>query len=100
MMTTDRKINITIGIAGKRYPLTISASEEETYRKAEKQVSESLKKSSGKNFEGLLQQDYLALVAFQFALAYLKIKHKQDVSDFVQQVELLNDELSDYLSKN
>ncbi|MFV0522272.1 MAG: cell division protein ZapA [Mangrovibacterium sp.] len=98
-MTTDRKINITVGINGKKYPTTIPVNEEEIYRKAAKQVGNKLK-AYQENFKNLNAEDCLGLVAFQFALEKLKLDQEQDISPFVDEIERLNDELSDYLSKD
>lgn len=96
-MTTDRKINITVGINGRKYPTTILASEEEIYREAMKQVGNKLR-AYQENFKDLNTEACLGLVAFQFALEKLKIDQKQNTSSFVAEIEMLNDELSDYLS--
>ncbi|MFV0291043.1 MAG: cell division protein ZapA [Mangrovibacterium sp.] len=98
-MVDDRKINITIGINGKKYPTTISASEEEAYRKASKQVENSLK-AYQERFKKLTIEDCLGLVAFQFALEKLKLDQEQSISEFVTEIERLNDELNDYLAKD
>ncbi|MFV0365437.1 MAG: cell division protein ZapA [Mangrovibacterium sp.] len=98
-MTTDRKINITIRINGHSYPSTILASEEESYRKAVKQVDDKLKLFQ-ENFKTLSVEERLGLVAFQFALDKLRLEQEQDISTFVAEIEHLNDELSDYLSED
>lgn len=97
-MTTDRKINITIGINGKKHPIAILASEEELYREASKLVDRKLR-AYQESFKGLKAEEGLGLVAFQFALEKLKLDREHDVSTFIAEIECLNDELNDFLSE-
>lgn len=58
------KIQININIAGRSYPLSISANEEEILRRVGKQI-ESMIKYFETNFEVKDKQDALAMCAFK-----------------------------------
>ena len=61
------KLNIKLNIAGKPYPLSIERSDEEKYRRAERDVN-TLVSTYKKHFRAE-QEDYLAMAALQLAVS-------------------------------
>ena len=60
------KININISIAGKSYPMTLEAANEELYRVAAKRLNEKITELS--KIPKLEMQDRIAIAAFGFAM--------------------------------
>ena len=64
------KFNIKLNIAGKSYPLTIERSDEEVYRRAEREINALVK--AYKNRFRAQQEDYLSMAALQLAVGSIK----------------------------
>ena len=66
------EISININIAGRKYPLTITASEEESVRAVSKMINEKLQ-NYNEQFSLKDNQDALAMFAIELATEYQKI---------------------------
>ena len=87
---------ITVRIAGKSYPMTVqTAQEEETIRKAERQIRERLRMYEEK-YAVTDARDLLSMCVLQFATEALENKSKaseveQDVMDKLKAIEQVLD---------
>ena len=66
------EISINISIAGRKYPLTIAANEEQNIRALSKMINEKMQ-AYGKQFSLKDNQDALAMFAIEMATEYQKI---------------------------
>ena len=73
------ELPITITIAGRPYRLTIDRNEEESIRKAAKQIEGQISHYAG-NYRYSDKQDLLAMVALHFATIGI---HAQDEASFI-----------------
>ncbi|NQX91646.1 MAG: cell division protein ZapA [Flavobacteriales bacterium] len=86
------ELSIKINIAGRIYPLTIQRDEEETIRKAAKQIEQSLK-SFQENYAVRDKQDLLAMTALQMATQLMKPQEEQVSENLTNELTQLNTEL-------
>lgn len=77
---SDQLININLIIADRPYPLKIRPSEEETVRKAGKEIAQKIKEFQGM-YEGKDKQDYLAMCALMYAVENLNREGKVTIED-------------------
>ncbi len=96
-MTNELSINISIN--GRIYPLRIDRRQEEKYRKAAKMINDIVLEYK-KKYVNQDAQDHLAMTAFQLVLKSLEIEEKADETPVLEELKLLNEQLSDYLSLN
>ena len=96
-MTDELSINININ--GRIYPLKIDRRQEEKYRKAAKMINDIVLEYK-KKYVSQDSQDFLAMTAFQFVLRNLEIEEKTDETPVLEELKLLDEQLSDYLSLN
>ncbi|MGI9526610.1 MAG: cell division protein ZapA [Weeksellaceae bacterium] len=85
-------IKIKLNIAGRHYPMSVSAEEEETVRGAGKMINEMIK-SFEQQYQTRDKQDALAMCSLQIAVKTLQIEKStvQDSSEFDGQLqELIN----------
>jgi len=93
------KLSINININGRIYPLKIDRKEEEKIRKAAKMINDIVLEYK-KKYVNQDAQDFLAMTAFQFVLKNLEMEEKSDESPIVEEVRLLDEQLSEFLSLN
>jgi len=74
----DNILNIRLQLCDRTYPLTVNRNEEETVRKAAKQINELYLKYQS-TYPGRDSHDYLAMAALHFSRENLKVK--TDLSD-------------------
>ncbi|PQJ32096.1 cell division protein ZapA [Nonlabens arenilitoris] len=93
------KLKIKISIADRVYPLTIDPSREEGLRKAAKNI-EAMIKQLESSYAVRDKQDVLAMCALQFAAKaeQINIDSSEDVAQAQEQLEVLNQLLSQQLS--
>lgn len=96
-MTDELSINININ--GRIYPLRIDRRQEEKYRKAAKMINDIVLEYK-KKYVNQDAQDFLAMTAFQFVLKNLEMEEKADETPVLEELKLMNEQLSDYLSLN
>lgn len=94
----DKRLEITLRIGDKRYPLTIIQSEEELIRKAGDAVTKKLTEYKEKyRSSNLSEQDILSMVAFRFAFANLKLREDKDVDVLIDALDKIDIDLANYL---
>lgn len=96
-MTDELSINININ--GRIYPLRIDRKQEEKYRKAAKMINDIVLEYK-KKFVNQDAQDFLAMTAFQLVVKNLEMEEKADETPISEELKLLDEQLSDYLSLN
>lgn len=95
------KLSINININGRVYPLKIDHDEveEARIRKAAKMINDIILEYK-KTYVSQDAQDFLAMTAFQFVLKNLKLEEKTDESPLVEEIRLMDEQLSEFLSLN
>ncbi|PTN02045.1 cell division protein ZapA [Mangrovibacterium marinum] len=95
------KLSINININGRIYPLKIDRNEDEEarIRKAAKMINDIILEYK-KKYVNQDSQDFLAMTAFQFVLKNLELEEQGDESPIVEEIRLLDEQLSDFLSLN
>ncbi|MFV0378487.1 MAG: cell division protein ZapA [Mangrovibacterium sp.] len=95
------KLSINININGRVYPLKIDQDEveEARIRKAAKMINDIILEYK-KTYVTQDAQDFLAMTAFQFVLKNLKLEEKTDESPLVEEIRLMDEQLSEFLSLN
>lgn len=95
---SENNFRINIKIDGRNYPLSIDREDEERYRRAAKIVNETINEFR-KRFQNNDQQDIMAMTAFQAALNFTKLEHRQDYTQFIDDIKDINDDISDFLNE-
>ncbi|MBR2368463.1 MAG: cell division protein ZapA [Alistipes sp.] len=75
----EGKIKITLTIAGKSYPMTIDAANEELYREAAKRLNEQI--ADFARIPKFDMQDRLALAALRSSILALSSEHHSSLGD-------------------
>ncbi len=96
----DDEFLINILVAGKRYPITIRRSEEETFRSAAKWIDKKIVAYQERCEVPLDKQDVLALIALQSVVEQLNMEQKLDESPMNAKIQEWNDALERYLKEN
>lgn len=93
------ELSIKVTIADRTYPLTIKREEEEEIRKAAKMINDNVEELLSK-YAVKDKQDLLAMTALQYSSELLNGK-KNTVEDdgVIGKIQLIEQELSDYLKK-
>lgn len=91
------ELSIKVSIAGRTYPLTIRREEEETVRRAAKQVDDSVR-ALQQTYAVKDKQDLLAMTALQMATNALKFARSAEDEKTVLRLEQLSTAFDDYLS--
>ena len=94
----DDKLSININIADRLYPLRVDRKEEEDIRKAAKIINEKVVQYKQK-YAGKDLQDCLAMATLQFVIQKFDTEKRMDVSPLVDELEVMNDFLSEFLEK-
>ena len=92
----EGKVKINISIAGKSYPMTIDAANEELYRVAAKRLNEKITELSKiPNFD---IQDRMALAAFSFSIIALSTEHTSALGDDdVEELHAIEERIRKYI---
>ncbi len=94
-----REEEITITIAGKGYKLTIDPLKRELYKLAEQRVRAAMVKFERENFAEFRTEDAVALTAFEFAIANIKLHQQSELeSEEVATLRKIESSISDYLN--
>lgn len=89
------KINLTI--AGRKIPFTIKRSQEELYRRAEREVNEKMAQLKA-NFQ-LKDEEIMAYTAILLALDKLGHTSSRTIDDDMEELKRLDRQLEAHLSK-
>jgi cell division protein ZapA len=96
---TDSKLTIRLNIADRYYPLTINRLDESRVRKAALLINEAIKKYR-LAYSTQDDQDYLAMVAVQYASKLLETKERVEIENFFDDLHVIDNKLSAILSAN
>lgn len=90
------KLNITLAIAGKSYPMTIDSEKEELYREAAKRLNEKTKAFS--KVSSFKPEDCVAMAALSFSITALgaELKGRLESAD-TEAIEALSARLDEYM---
>ena len=93
------EISIKINIADRVYPLRIDASEDESVRKAAKDINDRIKMLM-QNYEVKDKQDLLSMCVLHYATAALKLDGKHLIEDdgISDKIAELDQQLSTFLA--
>ncbi len=97
----DEEFLLTLEVAGRRYPLRIKRSEEQAFRTAAKQIDIKVNQyrvAFGNNPK-LSTQDFMAMTAIQALAENFSLGDKNNTKPFEDKIDLLIDELDNYLRK-
>lgn len=92
-------LKIKVAVANRMYPLTIARKDEESVRKAAKNI-EDLLKNLESNYAVRDKQDLVAMAALQFAIKALSMDGKTtvDEQEAEQQLKQLEENIADLLN--
>ena len=94
----DDKLSININIADRLYPLRVDRKDEESIRRAAKIINEKVVQYKQKYAEKDIQ-DCMAMATLQFVIQKFDTEKRLDNSPLVEQLEVMNDLLADFLEK-
>ena len=94
----EDKLSIRVNVADRYYPLKIDRSDEEKIRKAAKMINERVTQYQ-QRYADKDVQDFMAMAALQFVIKMLDTEYKLDDSPLLGDLEKLDREIDDYLSK-
>lgn len=89
------KLSITLKIAGGIYPFTIERSEEEVYRRAERQVNELVSKYAARI--NLPLKDHLAMAALALSKENIELKASRSLGADADRLGELENKIDAYL---
>lgn len=92
----DGKLDIRLKICDRTYPMSVQRHEEETVRKAAKQINEFYLKYQT-TFPGLDAQDYLAMAALHFSRENLQVKSGLDDTKLASALQSVEKQLDGLL---
>ena len=94
----EEKIKINISIAGKSYPMTIDAANEELYRVAAKRLNEKITEYTRiPNFQ---MQDRLAMAALRYSILALNAEHTSSLGNQdIEQPEDIEKRIQKYIKE-
>ena len=92
------ELSIKVSIAGRTYPLTIKREEEETIRRAAKEVDDNVR-ALQQTYAVKDKQDLLAMSALQMATNALKFSKKEGDQAIASRLDQVENTLNDYLSR-
>lgn len=95
-MSEQDKFNIHVQINGIRLPLTISRSDEEIYRKAEKLVTTNLNRLQ-EIYRNRAYEEVLVILAYNLAVALAKQELTNDTAPMADWLQGIDDELKELL---
>ena len=95
-MADREKVKMYINIAGERIRLTVDYDEQDAVREAESQVVR-LFDEWRQMFPKKTVQELLAMIAYQFAMYYMALRHRQDdmlaqLKDFEKNIDIALEE--------
>lgn len=98
----DEKFLLTLEVAGRRYPLKIKKSDEQSFRDAAKKINTKINQYrvayGGENSQ-MTTQDFMAMTAIQALAENFSLGDRNDTKPYEDKLNLLISELDDYLKK-
>lgn len=92
----DKRLSINLTIADRSYPLKIAREEEERIRKAAKIINETILQYR-QRYKKNGMQDLLAMTALHVVTQNIDLAEKADKKPFIDEVERLNNKITDFL---
>lgn len=94
----EGKIKINLSIAGRSYPMTIDAANEELYREAAKRLNEKITEYS--RIAKLDIQDRIAMAALRYSILALTTEHSSSLGDEdVEELRKIEERIRGYVKK-
>lgn len=94
----EGKIKINLSIAGKSYPMSIDAGNEELYRVAAKRLNEKVAEFS--KIPGFDIQDKLAMAALVYSILALNAEHSSALgNDDVEELHAIEERIRNYVKR-
>lgn len=92
----EGKIKISLSIAGKSYPMTIDAANEELYREAAKRLNDKITEYS--RIPKFDMQDKLAMAALRYSILALNTEHSSSLGDQdIEELRAIEQRIRDYV---
>ena len=98
----DEKFLLTLAVAGRRYPLKIKKSDEQSFRDAAKKINTKINQyriAYGGENSRMTTQDFMAMTAIQALAENFSLGDRNDTKPYEDKLNLLISELDDYLKK-
>ena len=98
----DEKFLLTLEVAGRRYPLKIKKSDEQSFRDAAKKINTKINQyrvAYGGENTNMTTQDFMAMTAIQALAENFSLGDRNDTKPYEDKLNLLISELDDYLKK-
>lgn len=92
----EEKLSIKVNVADRYYPLKIDRKDEEKIRTAARMINEKVLQYK-QRYADKDTQDFLAMAALQYVIKYIEIENQKDILPVMDELNSLNEELSDYL---
>jgi len=92
----EDKLSIQVNVADRYYPLKIDRRDEERIRKAAKMINDKVLQYKQRYTEKDVQ-DFLAMAALQYVIKYIELEDNRNIQPMLEELEVLQAELSDYL---
>ena len=94
----EGKVKINLSIAGRSYPMTIDAANEELYREAAKRLNEKITEYS--RIAKLDIQDRIAMAALRYSILALTTEHSASLGDEdVEELRKIEERIRGYVKK-
>ena len=94
----EGKVKINLSIAGRSYPMTIDAANEELYREAAKRLNEKITEYS--RIAKLDIQDRIAMAALRYSILALTTEHRSSLGDEdVEELRKIEERIRGYVKK-
>jgi cell division protein ZapA (FtsZ GTPase activity inhibitor) len=98
----DEKFLLTLEVAGRKYPLKIKKSEEQSFREAAKRINTKINQyrvAYGGANPDITTQDYMAMTAIQALAENFSLGERNDTKPYEDKINSLINELDNYLKK-
>ena len=98
----DEKFLLTLEVAGRKYPLKIKKSDEQSFREAAKRINTKINQyrvAYGGANPDITTQDYMAMTAIQALAENFSLGERNDTKPYEDKINSLINELDNYLKK-
>ncbi len=92
----EEKLSIKVNVADRYYPLKIDRKDEEKIRTAARMINEKVLQYK-QRYADKDTQDFLAMAALQYVIKFIEDGKQKDILPVINELNSLNEELSDYL---
>ncbi|MDR2963134.1 MAG: cell division protein ZapA [Bacteroidales bacterium] len=99
-MSENEKLSITLKILDRSYPLKVEWSDEEKFRKSAERINDLAKKFESRFGNKNDNQDFLAMVALQFAHKIIELEQHTAHTTSTATLEKICEELDEFIKTN